>query len=385
MKKKIKIAMLIDGWTPIFWWWQIHVNELCKWLINNYYCNIDLYVRKLKNDKWLKFDKDEILLNWKLKIFKIWPITKFFNIFWRILSLINTIIYLLIKTKKEKYNIIHAYSYVSWLPAIIVWKICNIPVVYTVLWANNIDLKKKWFLVKIEKWLLTWIKYDLEISVFKSFFKHRNINKNIVVIHNGVDILKFNKAKVLHKYEWFNLLRVWRFNREKGVKYLIKWVALINKDLLKKNKFKLNLVWDWILFEEMRKLSLLLWINEFINFKWKLYWESLIKEYIKNHVFILPSLAEWQPLTILEAFASKIPVIATNVWDNKYFIKDNNWFLIKPEDKYEIKNVIEKVLKKDSIELLELWKNWYDFIKNSCTWDIMVDKVFSEYVKLINL
>jgi glycosyltransferase involved in cell wall biosynthesis len=35
-------------------------------------------------------------------------------------------------------------------------------------------------------------------------------------------------------------------------------------------------------------------------------------------------LAEAQPLTILEAFISKLPVIATDVGDNRYFVNESN-------------------------------------------------------------
>jgi hypothetical protein len=37
---------------------------------------------------------------------------------------------------------------------------------------------------KIEKWLVSGIRYDLLISVSKDFLKYQNINKNIVVIPN---------------------------------------------------------------------------------------------------------------------------------------------------------------------------------------------------------
>jgi hypothetical protein len=240
-----KIAMLIDWWTPVFGWWQVHVQELCKWLVKNHNCEVDLYVRKLKDNNWNKFDKNEFLENWKLKIYRIWPTTKFFNIFWRILALINTTWKLFWKAKKEKYDIIHAHAYVSWLPAKIVWTLLKIPVVYTVHGLNQLDTNKWWILKKIEKWLVCWIKYDLEISVWKDFLKYKNINKNIKVIPNWVDIRKFDEVKVGKKYDWFNFLRVGRFSWEKWLEYLIKWLSLIDKNLLKQKWFKLNLVWDW--------------------------------------------------------------------------------------------------------------------------------------------
>lgn len=378
----MKIAMLIDGWKPIFGWWQVHVEQLCKWLIENHNCKIDLFVRKLKDNDWNKFNQNEILENHKLNIFRIWPTTNFFNIFWRILALINTTIQLYIKAKKEKYDIIHAHAYVSWLPAKIVWKILKISVIYTVHWSNNLDVKKKWFLNKIEKWLLTWIKYDLEISVWKDFLKYKNINKNIEIIPNWVGVNKFDKIKIGKKYNWFNFLWVWRFSWEKGLKFLINWIWLVSKDLLEKKWFKLNLVWDWEEKEEILKLVKKLKLKKFIEFKWKLFWEKLIKEYKKNNIFILPSLSEWFWLVIIEAFAWKIPIISTQVWISKEIINEKNWFLIKYWNEVNIKNIIEKVLELDKKDLEKLWENWYKLVKKKYSWSIMCEKVFINYKKI---
>ena len=379
----MKIAMLIDGWQPVFGWGQVHVQELCKWLVRNYNCEVDLFVRKLKDDKWKKWTENEVLENWKWKIYRIWPTTKFFNPIWRILALVNTTIQLYFKARKEKYDIIHAHAYVSWLPAKIVGKLLKIPVVYTVHWVNQLDTDKWWILEKIEKWLVSWIKYDLEISVWKEFLKYPNVNKNIRVIPNGVDIERFNQIKVDKKYDWLNFLWVGRFSWEKWVDYLIKWLSLVDRKLLKEKWFKLNLVGDG---EDKKKIESLVkkfQLEEFVNFKWKIFWDDLIKEYKKNHIFILPSLSEGFWLVIIEAFAWKILVISTNVWISKEIINKNNWFLIKSQDKNEIKKIIENVLQFDKEKLSLLWENGYNLVKENYTWDKMVNKVFNCYKNLI--
>ena len=379
----MKIAMLIDGWYPVFGGWQVHVQELCKRLVKNYDCEVDLFVRKLKDDTWKKYTENEVLEDWKWKIYRIWPTTRFFNPIWRMLALINTTWKLFWKAKKERYDVIHAHAYVSWLPAKIVGNLLKIPVVYTVHWVNQLDTDKWWILKKIEKWLVSWIKYDWEITVWKEFLKYPNVNKDIEVIPNGVDIKKFDEVKVEKKYDWFNLLWVGRFSWEKWVDYLIRWLSLVDKKLLKEKYFKLNLVGDGEDKQKIENLVKQLNLENFVNFKWKMFWEDLVKEYKKNHIFILSSLSEWQPLTVLEAFASKIPVIATDVWDNKYFINENNWFLIKAWDENEIKKNIEKVLQFDDKTLKIMWETGYNLVKKNYTWNKMVEKVFDFYKKLI--
>ena len=386
MEKWLKIAMLIDWWEPIFWWWQVHVKQLCYWLVNNHNCEVDLFVRKLKNKNWLKYIKDEILLDWKLKIYRVWPTTKFFNLFWRLISLINTTIFLLIKSINEKYDVIHAHAYLSWLPAKIVWYIFKIPVVYTVHWFNNLDIKKVWFINIIEKWLLTWIKYDLEISVWKSFLRYKNVNKNIKIIPNWVDVKKFNEIKVYKKYNWFNFLWVWRFSWEKWLEYLIKWIWLIDKSFLEKKWFKLNLVWDWEDKEKIVKLILDLKLSKFVNIKWKLFWDDLIKEYKKNHIFILPSLSEWFGLVLIEAMASKLTIISTKCgWPEEIVEENNNGFLIKKWSFDEIKNIVEKVLNLDNLILEKLWKEWYKKVNEKYIINNTISSIYFCYIELIKI
>ena len=382
MKKWLKIAMLIDWWNPIFWGGQIHVKELSNRLVKNHNCKIDLYVRKLIDKKWRKFNKNEELLGGKMRIFRVGPTTKFFDIFWRILSLILTTVHLLIKAKKEKYDIIHAHAYVSGIPWKIVSVILNIPIIYTVHGTMLLDARKKSICYYIEDFLVNKIKYNLEISVSKNIYKYNNKNK-IIVIPNWVDIDYFNNVSQVAKYSWKNFIWVGRFDWQKWLKYLIEGINLIDRRLLDQKGFSLSLVWDGEDIEKITNLVNQFWLNKYIICKWKIFTEKLVEEYKQHQIFILPSLAEWQPLTVLEAFASKLPIIATNVWDNQDFINDSNWFLIWSADKYEIKNIIERVLGLHSSDLKKMWEAWYKSVKNQYTWDIMVERTFTNYLWLM--
>lgn len=59
-------------------------------------------------------------------------------------------------------------------------------------------------------------------------------------------------------------------------------------------------------------------------------------------IFVLPSLWEGMPNVILEAMANGLPVVATEVGDNKELIADNN-FLVKPGDPERLKRAILKL------------------------------------------
>ncbi len=359
----MKIAMLIDWWDPpIFGWWQMHVKYICEWLTQNHNCSVDLFVRKLIGDNGIKYTKNEH--HWKRNIFRIGPTTKFFTLRWRLICLITTTIFLLYKTIKEKYDIIHAHAYVSGLPAKIVGFLTITPVVYTIHGTMGIDANKKGILASIERRLILWIKYSLEISVSHKIFDYKNKNKNIIVIHNWVDLEKYNKLETSEKYKWIQFIRVGRFDRQKWLEYLIEWIYLINRKTLKDKWFILNLIWDWELFPNIKWLVEKYKLSDFVIFKWKIFWDKLINEYKKNHIFILPSLAEGQPLTLLEAMASKLPVIVTDVWDNKYFVKNNeNGYIVKSWNAVELKESIEKILFLDNDTIKKIEENNYKLAK----------------------
>ncbi|EKD66195.1 MAG: glycosyl transferase group 1 [uncultured bacterium (gcode 4)] len=375
--------MLIEGWKPFMWWWQIYTEYLCNYLINKYNTKIDLFTRKIIYD-WKKIETDFEKISSSLNIYRIWPVSDFFNFFSRLLTLLNTIFFLYKKAKIEKYDLIHAHSSLPWLPAMIVWKLLKIPVVYTLHWSICLDIWKKNLCYYLEKLFYTKLKYSLIISVSKKILEYSCNTKNIKIIYPWVDIEKFNKFSNEKKYSWLNFLFVWRLEEQKWLKYLLKAISNVDKQLLENNRFNLNIVWDWKLKDKLIDLSKELKINNFINFKWKLSLDNLILEYKKNHIFILPSLAEWQPVVVFEAFANNLPVIATDVWDNRYFIKDwDNWFLIKSQDINWLKFIIEKILKINKLELEKMWNYWKELVLKDLLWDKIVDQIYWEYLLLI--
>ncbi len=214
--------------------------------------------------------------------------------------------------------------------------------------------------------------------------QYKNINNNIVVIPNGVNMRRFD-AITTKKNTWLHILWVGRMSWEKWLKYLIEAISLIWKEKLKKENIHFNLVGDWeekqTLIKKIKRYDL----DNYIHLKWRLEWNSLIEEYKNNHIFVLPSLSEWQPLTILEAFAAKLPIIATDVWDNKYFINDKNWILIPSKNSLAIKDAMNALINKNKEDLRFMGENWYTLIKNNNTWGKIAEKTYDIYCRLLHI
>lgn len=380
----MKIAMLTEWWKPLIGWWQIYTDYQCEYLIKKYDCKIDLFTRKIRFE-WTNYSNDETLNN-NFSIYRTWFTSNFFNIFARLYSLIDMTILLYKKTKIEKYDLISAQAILPWIPAYIVGKLLNVPISYTIHGSMYLDFGKKWLYYYLEKFFFTKIKYDLLISVSHNILNHPNVNSNIKIIHPWVNFDKFKLDSNITKYDWLNLLFVWRLDWHKWLEYLIEGTSLLNKNDLINSWLNINIVWDWNLKQSLEELIKEKHLEQFFNLKWRLSDEDINTEYQKNNIFILPSLAEWQPVVVFEAFATKLPVITTDVWDNKYFIEDwVNWFLINPWSVDEIKNILEKIIKISKTELENMWINWYNLVKTKLSWDKIVDEIYGEYLKIINV
>ena len=159
----MKIAMIIDAWDPIVWWWQVHVKNICEKLIKNHDCEIDLFVRALKWDDDKIYFKDKTLFDWKLKIIRCGRPKLFFNFFERILSIFSITLRVIKENKVKKYDLIHAHAFL-WL---LCWKISSlflkIPIIWVSHWTNLLDKWEKNLYYFIENFLLTQIKYDILI------------------------------------------------------------------------------------------------------------------------------------------------------------------------------------------------------------------------------
>jgi len=370
--------MLIDAWDPLYGGGIVHVQELCKNLILQYNYEIDLYVRSLKNKQGKIFNQNEVVYNRKLHIYRIGYATNFFNLFGR-LSYLMVVFKIIKNHKKKPYDLIHSHAYFSIIPAKITSLITHLPLIFTVhgvglgAWKEmkkGLGSKINYYL---EKFLLTKIKCDHVITVSSDYLKLPNVNKNITVIPNGVDVAKFDAVSV-PKDDKFKILFVGRLTAQKGLTYLIEAINIIKKKL---EKTEVVIVGEG---EEKEKILFLIkkyHLENITKLKNALFGENLIKEYKSSHLFVLPSIYEGQPLTLFEAWAAKLPVIATDVGDNKKYISEKNGYLIKAKNIETLGHAIIKAYTNNNLKLLG--ETGYHLIKKYYSWYNTVEKTRQTY------
>ncbi len=348
---RMKIAMISEWRDPIYGWGQIHVKYLCEWLVKDHWCFVDLFVRKLKDNDWKSYKNNESFLSWKRNIIRTWWASDFFSLPYRIIWLCQITWTLYWATKKKKYDFIHWHALLPWLPIKIVSLLTWVPCVYTVHGTMLLDAKRRNLFYYIEYFLTCLIPYTLLISVSNNIFQYHPASKKVEIIYNGVDLEKISKIKVNQKYEKLTFLTVWRMDWQKNHIIILEALQKIKNDI-SDTKVQFIRVGDGSEMNNLQEKTKEYWLEKYIIFKWKLEYDKTLQEFKESHVFLLPSLGEGQPLTVLEAFACGLPVIATDVGDNKYFIESHsNGLLIKAWSCEEIASAILQYISSSSVKL----------------------------------
>jgi len=190
----------------------------------------------------------------------------------------------------------------------------------------------------------------------------------LITIHNGIDVDNYNfysKDEALEKLSLPNDKKYFgtiaSFYNTKGYTYLVEAVKLLkdeNSSLLEK--------YQWILIgdgPEMDKIKLLISENNLDKYFKLLGAKDKAYKYIKAFdAFILPSVKEGLPYTILEAGLAKVPVIATNVGGIGEIIEDKKTgLLITPANPLSLVKAIKEV---ENIGVSIIKNNYQNIVNN---------------------
>ena len=255
----------------------------------------------------------------------------------------------LIKYLKEiKPTIVHTRNWAG-MDGIIAAKMARVPIIihgehgFEIADLISQNRKRKF----IRKLVLSTM-VDKIVTVSKNL-KNRLINEikikpeKIIHIPNGVDTNKFNiyrkeftRKKFGFKKEDFIIGIVARLDPIKNHKTLF----FAFKEIVKNYpQVKLIIVGDGPLREELKEKSYQLGIKNKVIFMGE---RDNVPEILKTFdIFVLPSLNEGMSNTILEAMATGIPVIASNVGGNPELVIDGRTgFLFSPND---VESLVQKI------------------------------------------
>jgi len=183
------------------------------------------------------------------------------------------------------------------------------------------------------------------VNFIQTEFMKKNIDKFLgkklshknIIIPNGVSVVKQN-GKII-KNQPFTLLFVGRFVEQKDPITLLKALKKLSKMDI---PFQTYMVGDGPM---MKKIEKFIKANHLknIHFTGWIPQEEVFEYYNKSHVIITPSRAEGMSIANLEALASGVFLIATDVSGNKEMLESNkNGILVDPGNFSEIANLLQK-------------------------------------------
>lgn len=188
-------------------------------------------------------------------------------------------------------------------------------------------------------------------------------SQKIKVIYNGIDLQKFQAQKI-NKSPFPTLISVGRLHNQKGYEYLLKSMTIVKNHF---PKVKLQIVGTGEEEQELKKIAQSENLENNVNFLG--FRKDVPRLLAQSHLFVLSSIYEGLGLVILEAMATGIPVVATEVGGIPEIITHKeNGILVPSRNPEKLAEAIIKILEDKSLankmvrKGLETVKNKYDIM-----------------------
>jgi glycosyltransferase involved in cell wall biosynthesis len=231
------------------------------------------------------------------------------------------------------------------------------------------------------KRLLTWSLSKADQITATSRFLKKAVEdlgfQDVERVPIGVDTNVFKPAGI--NDNGFTVLTVRNLEEVYGISYLLTAFAAFSKG---KQNVLLKIVGEGSsrerLLHEVKDLE----IEKLVKFLGVLPQREVAREMARSDVFVVPSLSESFGVAALEASASGVSVIASNVGGLPEVVRNGETgFLTKPGDAGEIKSKLDK-LYKDADLRRSMGKAGREFVLNNYRWSESCRRMESIYKKL---
>jgi len=228
-------------------------------------------------------------------------------------SFIKGLFHLKAFIKSENIKIIHAHMTHALIMAVCVKLLApHIKIVFTS-HSFNVGSKLRETIIRVLK---PFRNTDI---IFSAKMRKKMYKENTVIIPNGINTALYKMD--IPKNETFTFLSIGRIETVKNHIFLVDAAEKLQSEF----KFEIHIVGDGILKEELKARI----TNKKMDhiFKFLGYRNDINIICNQSHVFVLPSLWEGLPISLLEAGAASLPVITTPVGSIPELINDRNGYL----------------------------------------------------------
>lgn len=380
-RNKPRVALLISTWFPVHTGQQVYTAKLAEALSREFGYEVDILTRAI--DGRTTVEQKEVEKIPALRIKKFGFNSHPWNLFMQVAYMAWIFFRLLLSGKK--YSLYHAQGATCAAAMKAASWFTRVPTLVTV--HGNHVFEKSWTLKKIiHRVMFLETKYTQEISIAEDFLKAVNVNEHVAVVPYGVDTEPFDRVEVNRSPERFNALYVGRIDLQKGLDTLLratKKVIESNGFIQSHKDFMLHLVGDGPDKKTLEKLAQNLGIEKYIRFHGYLMGEDLVQLYKSCDLFVLPSRTEALPLSVLEACAARLPILATNTGDLRNVVLENvNGHLVEPDDVDDLAYYLEYFAGNPHLE--KLGQGSYELVTQEYTWDKTIQKMLRIYEAMMS-
>lgn len=183
---------------------------------------------------------------------------------------------------------------------------------------------------RLRRWISPFLNTFVSVSADLQQWLHNVVkikaNKN-QLIYNGVNTEKFQPVN--YQNDIFTFIHVARLAPIKNQQMLIAAAALLQQQ--DQSPWQLCLVGDGPAMDDLQTLSQQAGLSpDRVRFLGER--KDIAQLMAQSHVFVMSSISEGVPMTILEAMACGLPVVATAVGGIPELISSNEGILVNPQD-----------------------------------------------------
>ena len=206
---------------------------------------------------------------------------------------------------------------------------------------------------------------------------------DIIIIPNGIDSTEYNFNKTDMRLEMgfksddYLIIFIGRLHKVKGVEYLINAMKLIENSKI--DNLKLLIIGDGTEKRKLKQLSNELKLDN-ISFLGSISQKEIPRYLISSDIFVLPSLSEGFPVSIMEAFASGLPIIVSNVGGIPEIVENKvNGFIVEPKNSNQIANKINDLINDENMRIKISHNNKKKAVEFS--WEKIIKRIEKAYIK----
>lgn len=373
--------MLISTWFPVHTGQQVYTAKLAEALSQEFGYEVDVLTRAIQGKLTAEQRKIETVPALRIKRFGF-P-SQPWNIFMQLAYMTWVFFRLLFAGKK--YALYHAQGASAAAAMKAASWFTRVPTLVTV--HGNHIFERSWTLKKvIHRIMFLETKFTQEVSIAENFLNAVNVNEHIAVVPYGVDTAPFDAVPLQRSRDQFNVIYVGRLDTQKGLDILLratKKVIESNGFIQSHRDFMLHLVGSGPDRHSLEQLAKRLGIEKFVRFHGYLGTEALIGLYKSCDLFVLPSRTESLPLSVLEAAAARLPILATNTGDLRNVVLENvNGHLVESDDADELAYYLEYFAGNPHLETLG--QGSYDLVSQEYSWDKSIHKMLRVYESIVS-